>query len=113
MNDIVKRVITDRSSIFLPIMQGSVVTANEPQKQSPLEKSKEELRKYMISETVPEKVRIAYALTVLADKRTPRAINIEGGMPIESMYNKNLEDTKVLIRRMLEIEEEQAVAPHP
>jgi hypothetical protein len=116
-NDIAKRVITDQFSIFPPIMRASIVTPEKPRQQSPqeiaLEKSKEVLRMYMISDKAPEKVRIAYAITVLADKRTPRAFNLEEQTPDESMYKQNLEDSKALTRRLIEIEAEQVAAPNP
>jgi hypothetical protein len=72
------------------------------------------IRAYMLSESVTEKVRIAYAITLVAQRRQPQPSLGQGFAVDRDMNEQFLKDGLVLISRLAEIEKaEQAGSGQP
>jgi hypothetical protein len=107
-DDIAKRVIVDRSSahILLPTGPISYVPPRPPgedQLAAAAIKAFDALTTYILSDAVPEKVRIAYAIRVLVGKRVPKAsFHV---ITIDTAINDGyLKDGLILAARFAEIE---------
>jgi hypothetical protein len=122
-NEVAKRVIAD---IAEPFLEYHPVIASEKRRLQGVGSSHEDfqlaeggvhsrdlLRSYMLSNAASEKVRVAYAITVLAHKRQPLpskgGILINGGDPVKN--EQYLKDGLFLLARLAEIEKAEQAAP--
>ena len=119
--DIAKRVIADKSSPYTPLdlPPASYVPAPPPrnpedvQLETAARKSQDIVAAYWLSDAIPEKIRIAYAISVLASKRavwSPNGKNLIIGKLDKDMVDGYLKDGLILAARLAEIEEAEQAA---
>ena len=124
--EIAKRVIADPSTAYTPrpAMPMGFVPKPSPRKEEEVqleratEKARKEIHSYMLGEDVPEKTRIAYAITVLATKRIPEPFGLPttamlGGSVDVAKNEQFLHDGLVLAARLEELENAEQAAPKP
>lgn len=108
--EIAKRVIADQSSAYTSpfVIESPSGMPKDIQLQLAGKKANDAIRSYMLGDSVPEKTRIAYAITVLAGKRMPELF--EHSLELKAPYldiRKNdqyLSDGLILATRLEEIE---------
>ena len=109
--DIAKRVIEDKSSAYTPVDLGYTIIPDPP-KRNPEEdrlmqaaiESRIFINLHMLSDKVPEKTRIAYAISVLASKRiSTTSHRIILGTLDKRKNDGYLKDSQILIARLKEI----------
>lgn len=124
--DIAKRVIADSSTAYTPrparpmgfVPKPPVRKEEDIQLERAAEKARKEIHSYMLGEDVPEKTRIAYAITVLATKRIPDPFGLPttatlGGSVDVAKNDQFLRDGLVLAARLEELEKAEEAAPKP
>ena len=85
--NIAMRVIADESVAFIPLQFEEGLMGDDPrapQDAQPAEAASNchnLVRRYMLGDNIPEKVRIAYAIRLLANKRMPTPVSRLGEWP--------------------------------
>lgn len=112
--EVAKRVIADKTSAFTPIelpaMGGVSAEVREPGDEelaNAAQKSSDVLVAYMLGDSVPEKVRIAYAIGVLASKRIPKSTKYLFGQVDRQKNEGYIKDARILTARLAALEKDE------
>ena len=108
--NIAMRVIADESVAFIPLQFEEGLMGDDPRDPQDAQLAEAAsnchnlVRKYMLGDNIPEKVRIAYAIRLLANKRMPTPVSPLGKLDAKK-NDRYLKDGLALAARLTEIAE--------